>query len=65
MPPGMCFGDPDTLIKTLKEWEATGIDCVNFLLNAAETVPQASVLASLELFARKVMPKFSKIEAAA
>jgi alkanesulfonate monooxygenase SsuD/methylene tetrahydromethanopterin reductase-like flavin-dependent oxidoreductase (luciferase family) len=64
-PPGMCVGDPDTLIKTLKEWESTGIDCVNFLLNAAETVPQQAVLDSLELFARQVMPKFGKVEAAA
>jgi alkanesulfonate monooxygenase SsuD/methylene tetrahydromethanopterin reductase-like flavin-dependent oxidoreductase (luciferase family) len=64
-PPGMCIGDPDQLIATLKEWESTGIDCVNFLLNANETIPQADVLASLELFARKVMPKFSTVEAAA
>ena len=65
MPPGMCIGDPDTLIDTLKQWESTGIDCVNFLLNASETVPQQAVLASLELFARKVMPKFATIDAAA
>jgi hypothetical protein len=58
LPPGMCMGDPDTLI-------ATGIDCVNFLLNAAETVPQEEVLASLTLFAREVMPKFTTVEAAA
>ena len=64
-PPGMCIGDPDQMIATLKEWESTGIDCVNFLLNANETIPQADVLASLELFARKVMPKFSAVEAAA
>ncbi len=64
-PPGMCIGDPDQLISTLKEWESTGIDCVNFLLNANETIPQADVLASLELFARKVMPKFASVEAAA
>ena len=65
LPPGMCMGDPNALIATLKGWESTGIDCVNFLLNAAETVPQEEVLASLELFAREVMPKFTKVEAAA
>lgn len=65
LPPGMCMGDPDRLIATLKQWESTGIDCVNFLLNAAETVPQEEVLASLKLFAREVMPKFTKVEAAA
>ncbi|MGD8833223.1 MAG: LLM class flavin-dependent oxidoreductase [Pseudomonadales bacterium] len=64
-PPGMCIGNPEDLIKTLKSWEGTGIDCVNFLLNANETVPQEEVLASLELFASQVMPKFKSAEEAA
>jgi alkanesulfonate monooxygenase SsuD/methylene tetrahydromethanopterin reductase-like flavin-dependent oxidoreductase (luciferase family) len=61
----MCIGNPEDLIKTLKSWEGTGIDCVNFLLNANETVPQEEVLASLELFASQVMPKFKSAEEAA
>ena len=36
-----------------------GVDRVNFLLNAVETVPQEEVLASLRLFASEVMPKFA------
>ena len=65
MPPGMCIGNPEQIIKSLKLWESTGLDAMNFLLNAAEVVPQQDVLASLELFAREVMPKFSKKKAAA
>ena len=42
----------------LKKWEETGVDCVNFLLNANETVDQAQVLDSLRLFGREVMPHF-------
>jgi hypothetical protein len=37
-----------------------GVDRVNFLLNAAEAIPQAEVLESLRLFAREVMPAFAE-----
>jgi hypothetical protein len=57
-PPGMAIGDPKHITEVLKRWEATGVDGVNFLLNALETVPQAQVLDSLRLFAREVMPAF-------
>jgi alkanesulfonate monooxygenase SsuD/methylene tetrahydromethanopterin reductase-like flavin-dependent oxidoreductase (luciferase family) len=58
-PPGLAVGDPKHLIEVLKGWESTGVDCVNFLLNALETVPQEEVLASLRLFAKEVMPAFN------
>ena len=45
-------------MEVIKKWESTGLDRINFLLNAAETVPQAEVLASMRLFAKEVMPKF-------
>ena len=57
-PPGLAVGDPKRIIEVLKGWESTGVDCVNFLLNALEVVPQAEVLASLRLFAKEVMPAF-------
>ena len=44
----------------MKEWESIGVDGVNFLLNAMEAIPQAQVLASLQLFAREVMPAFKR-----
>jgi len=34
------------------------VDEVNFMLNAAEVLPQDQVLESLRLFAREVMPAF-------
>jgi hypothetical protein len=34
------------------------VDQVNFLVNAAEALPQEQVLESLRLFAREVMPAF-------
>lgn len=59
-PPGLAVGDPKSIIETLKLWENTGVDCVNFLLNAMETVPQQEVLDSIRLFAKEVMPAFKK-----
>ena len=36
----------------VQAWEAVGVDRINFLLNALETVPQEEVLNSLRLFAK-------------
>jgi alkanesulfonate monooxygenase SsuD/methylene tetrahydromethanopterin reductase-like flavin-dependent oxidoreductase (luciferase family) len=59
MPEGQCFGDPETIIRALKQWEAIGVDRMNFMLNYSETIPQAEVLDSLRLFGREVIPAFS------
>jgi alkanesulfonate monooxygenase SsuD/methylene tetrahydromethanopterin reductase-like flavin-dependent oxidoreductase (luciferase family) len=56
---GLCLGGPERVMRALKRWEAVGVDRVNFLLNAMETIPQAEVLDSLRLFAREVMPAFA------
>jgi len=58
-PEGIAIGNPDQVTRELKKWEATGVDRVNFILNAAETIPQEEVLESLRLFAREVMPHFA------
>jgi alkanesulfonate monooxygenase SsuD/methylene tetrahydromethanopterin reductase-like flavin-dependent oxidoreductase (luciferase family) len=55
---GLALGGPERIVRALKNWESVGVDRVNFLLNANETIPQADVLASLRLFAREVMPAF-------
>jgi alkanesulfonate monooxygenase SsuD/methylene tetrahydromethanopterin reductase-like flavin-dependent oxidoreductase (luciferase family) len=57
-PEGIAIGNPAHIVREMKKWEAIGVDRVNFLLNALETVPQAEVLASLRLFAKEVMPHF-------
>jgi len=57
-PEGICIGDPAKVIRAIKEWESIGVDNVNFLLNAAEVIPQAQVLESLRLFAKEVLPAF-------
>src|SRR2546422_1820480 len=55
---GLCLGGPERITRALKRWEACGVDRVNFLINTAETIPQAAVLASLRLFGKEVMPAF-------
>jgi hypothetical protein len=57
-PPGIAIGNPERITRELKKWEAMGVDCVNFVLNVLEVVPQEQVLYSLRLFAREVMPNF-------
>jgi alkanesulfonate monooxygenase SsuD/methylene tetrahydromethanopterin reductase-like flavin-dependent oxidoreductase (luciferase family) len=56
---GLCLGGPERVTRALKRWEACGVDRVNFLINTAETIPQADVLASLRLFGKEVMPAFN------
>jgi alkanesulfonate monooxygenase SsuD/methylene tetrahydromethanopterin reductase-like flavin-dependent oxidoreductase (luciferase family) len=57
---GLAFGGPQRVLHALKRWEAVGVDRVNFLMNTAEVIPQADVLASMRLFAREVMPAFGE-----
>jgi alkanesulfonate monooxygenase SsuD/methylene tetrahydromethanopterin reductase-like flavin-dependent oxidoreductase (luciferase family) len=59
LPEGLAIGDPARIIDVVKKWEAVGVDRINFLLNAAETVPQEEVLNSMRLFAAEVMPAFA------
>ncbi len=63
IPDGMCIGDPRHIIAAIKEWESIGVDQVNFMLNAAEILPQEQVLASLRLFAQEVLPSFPREQA--
>ena len=58
-PEGVCIGNPDRLVEEIKKWESCGVDQINFLLNALETIPQEEVLDSLRLFGEEVMPHFA------
>ncbi len=61
-PEGIAMGNPARIVREMKKWESIGVDRVNFLLNALETVPQEEVLKSLRLFAKEVMPHFQDRE---
>jgi luciferase family oxidoreductase group 1 len=51
------IGSPESIRRRLREFEATGVDQV-ILLNQAGRTTHADICASLELFAREVMPEF-------
>jgi alkanesulfonate monooxygenase SsuD/methylene tetrahydromethanopterin reductase-like flavin-dependent oxidoreductase (luciferase family) len=51
------IGSPATIRQRLREFENTGVDQVILLAQAGRT-PHADICASLELFARDVMPEF-------
>jgi luciferase family oxidoreductase group 1 len=55
------IGSPETVRQRLREFEATGVDQV-ILLNQAGRTTHADICASLELFAREVMPEFQARE---
>jgi alkanesulfonate monooxygenase SsuD/methylene tetrahydromethanopterin reductase-like flavin-dependent oxidoreductase (luciferase family) len=57
---GFAIGDPDDVTGALKQWEATGVDGVMFLINSNEIIPQKDVLDSLRLFASEVIPHFKR-----
>lgn len=57
---GLCFGDPATIIDTVKRWEEAGADQIIFMVQAREHLPQEEVLKSMRLFAKEVMPHFSE-----
>jgi len=61
---GTPIGDPKACIQALKWWEEVGVDRMVFLINTGETIPQEQVLNSLRLFAREVMPEFTRAERA-
>ena len=64
-PEGIAIGNPEQIVRELKKWEATGVDRINFILNASEVIPQEQVLESLRLFGREVMPHFAGSSATA
>ena len=50
-------GDPEACIKGARLHEATGVDELQFLM-ATETVDHATVMKSIEMFGKHVIPKF-------
>jgi alkanesulfonate monooxygenase SsuD/methylene tetrahydromethanopterin reductase-like flavin-dependent oxidoreductase (luciferase family) len=58
VPEGIAIGDPARIVESIARWESIGIDAINFIVNAVETIPQDEVLASMRLFAAEVMPRF-------
>jgi alkanesulfonate monooxygenase SsuD/methylene tetrahydromethanopterin reductase-like flavin-dependent oxidoreductase (luciferase family) len=54
------IGNPETVIKALRDWEEIGVDRMCFLINFDQVIPHKRVMDSLRLFAREVMPAFAE-----
>jgi alkanesulfonate monooxygenase SsuD/methylene tetrahydromethanopterin reductase-like flavin-dependent oxidoreductase (luciferase family) len=54
-------GDPESCIAAAKLHEATGVDQLQFLM-ATETVDHATVMKSIEMFGKYVIPEFKKAD---
>jgi alkanesulfonate monooxygenase SsuD/methylene tetrahydromethanopterin reductase-like flavin-dependent oxidoreductase (luciferase family) len=55
---GFPVGSPEEIIQNLRYWEEVGVDRVVMLINFDQAIPHPKVLASLERFAKYVMPQF-------
>jgi len=58
-----CIGTPDQIRKRLREYEESGVDQVVFISQAGNNKHE-DICASLDLFAREVMPEFKEREPA-
>jgi alkanesulfonate monooxygenase SsuD/methylene tetrahydromethanopterin reductase-like flavin-dependent oxidoreductase (luciferase family) len=61
---GFPVGSPEEIIENLRYWEEVGVERVVMLINYDQAIPHNKVLASLERFAKHVMPEFTDEKAA-
>jgi alkanesulfonate monooxygenase SsuD/methylene tetrahydromethanopterin reductase-like flavin-dependent oxidoreductase (luciferase family) len=59
VPDGLCIGDPEEITRSLRRWEALGVDSAIFLVQYMECISQEEVLNSLRLFGKEVIPRFT------
>ena len=57
---GYPVGTPDQIIEQVRHWEAIGVDRIVSMINYDQVIPHKKVLASLERFAKYVMPEFAE-----
>jgi hypothetical protein len=51
---------PSPTIEQIRHWEAIGVDRIVSMINYDQVIPHKKVLASLERFAKYVMPEFAE-----
>jgi alkanesulfonate monooxygenase SsuD/methylene tetrahydromethanopterin reductase-like flavin-dependent oxidoreductase (luciferase family) len=57
---GFPVGSPEEIIQNMRYWEEVGVERVVMLINFDQAIPHKKVLASLERFAKYVMPEFTE-----
>ncbi len=56
---GFPVGTAEQIVQNLRYWEEVGVERVVSMINFDQVIPQKKVLASLERFAKYVMPEFA------
>jgi alkanesulfonate monooxygenase SsuD/methylene tetrahydromethanopterin reductase-like flavin-dependent oxidoreductase (luciferase family) len=57
---GFPVGTPEQIVENLRYWEEVGVERVVCMINFDQQIPHKKVLASLERFAKYVMPEFDE-----
>ncbi len=57
---GFPVGTPEQIVENLRYWEEVGVERVVCMINFDQQIPHEKVLASLERFAKFVMPEFAE-----
>jgi alkanesulfonate monooxygenase SsuD/methylene tetrahydromethanopterin reductase-like flavin-dependent oxidoreductase (luciferase family) len=57
---GFPVGSAEEIIENMRYWEEVGVERVVMLINFDQAIPHQKVLASLERFAKYVMPEFTE-----
>ena len=57
---GFPVGSAEEIIQNMRYWEEVGVERVVMLINFDQAIPHKKVLASLERFAKYVMPEFTE-----
>jgi alkanesulfonate monooxygenase SsuD/methylene tetrahydromethanopterin reductase-like flavin-dependent oxidoreductase (luciferase family) len=60
---GFPVGSPEQIVENLRYWEEVGVERVVCMINFDQQIPHNKVLASLERFAKHVMPEFAESKA--
>ena len=57
---GFPVGTPEQIVENLRYWDEVGVERVVCMINFDQQIPHQKVLASLERFAKYVMPEFAE-----
>ena len=57
-PEGLALGTPDQVVTAIRRWESAGVDRLNFQITSAGFADADTIVESMDLFAKEVMPAF-------
>jgi hypothetical protein len=55
----VCVGDPESCIRTLKQWESLGVDQIMCMVQAGR-IPHDKAMETIRNFGKYIIPKFKQ-----